>query len=75
MMEEGLTDQKGLPGLEGTAYVRCNTLCRCFRAAHNVSPAGLACPPHSNPPECVVPAVDVLLRLIAMASHRPLQPN
>lgn len=51
MMEEGLTDQKALPALESDAYLRCNTLCRCFRAAYNVGPccasAGLpACAHH-----------------------------
>ena len=42
MMKEKLTDQKALPLLEGRHYLRCNTLCRCFRAAYNVrrSPEG-----------------------------------
>lgn len=40
MMKEKLTDQKALPLLEGRHYLRCNTLCRCFRAAYNLTARG-----------------------------------
>ena len=37
MLKDGVTDQKALPLLEGTPFTNCSSLCRCFRANHNVS--------------------------------------
>ena len=34
-----LTDQKTLPRLEGNAFMRCDTVCRCLRTSWNVSAA------------------------------------
>lgn len=38
MIEQGLSEQDGLPLLETDSFVSCSSLCACFDAARNVSP-------------------------------------
>ena len=70
MLKDGVTDQKAIPLLEGPPFINCSTLCRCFRANHNVRWAEgpccqqpLACRPACRPHHCVLPAASLNMQL------------